>query len=199
MFPSVLLDTAERIRMSHRIAILAGTVLLLAGLFTYFVYLPKTEEITMLKADIQRLVQSINQAKIKARSLAQFEEEYKNVSEQFTEALKLLPNEREIPALLRSITQQGSESKLEFKMFTPQKERPKGFYVEIPFSLEVGGSYHDVAVFFDKIGSMERIVNITEVNMKPVAELSNTLNTKCEAVTYRFKGQADEPAQPKKK
>ncbi|RJR19115.1 MAG: pilus assembly protein PilO [Desulfobacteraceae bacterium] len=199
MFPSALIELIEKIKMPHRIAILAGTVVLLAGLFIYLIYLPKSEEIERLEGDVQRLTQSLNQAKIKARSLAKFQEEYKTVSEQFREALNLLPNEREIPALLRSITQQGSDSKLEFILFSPQRERPKDFYVEIPFSLEVNGTYHDVAVFFDKIGRMDRIVNITEVSMKPVAELSTMLSTRCEAVTYRFKGQMDEKPAEKKK
>lgn len=198
MLPSALVETVEKLKMPHRIAILAGTILLLAGAFVYFIYMPKTEEIERLTQDVQRLNNSINQARIKARSLAKFEEEYKTVSEQFQEALKLLPNEREIPALLRSITQQGADSKLEFVLFSPQKERAKDFYMEIPFSLEVNGQYHDVAVFFDKIGKMERIVNITEITMKPVAELSTNLNTKCEAVTYRFKGQLDEKPGQKK-
>jgi type IV pilus assembly protein PilO len=198
MLPSALVETVERLKMPHRIAILAGTILLLAGAFIYFIYMPKTEEIERLTQDVQRLNNSIAQARIKAKSLAKFEEEYKTVSEQFQEALKLLPNEREIPALLRSITQQGADSKLEFVLFSPQKERAKDFYMEIPFSLEVNGQYHDVAVFFDKIGKMERIVNITEITMKPVAELSTNLNTKCEAVTYRFKGQVDEKPGQKK-
>jgi len=48
-----------------------------------------------------------------------------------------------------------------------------------------------VAVFFDKVGQMERIVNILNVSMIPVKDRSTILNTKCDAVTYRFKGEID--------
>jgi len=55
-------------------------------------------------------------------------------------------------------------------------------------SIQVTGNYHDVAVFFDKVGRMKRIVNIINVSMQPEKSLSTMLNTKCTAITYRFKG-----------
>ena len=118
---------------------------------------------------------------------------------QFQEALKLLPNTKEIPSLLKSITQLGTDSQLEFLLFSPQRERPQDFFMEIPVSIEVKGSYHNVAVFFDKVGQMERIVNILNVSMTPVKERATILTTRCDAVTYRFKGEADATSQQPKK
>jgi len=63
----------------------------------------------------------------------------------------------------------------------------------------VSGKYHDVAIFFDRIGRMERIVNILNVAMKPVGARSTDLVTTCDAVTYRFKGSSDEGQTKKKK
>jgi type IV pilus assembly protein PilO len=89
----------------------------------------------------------LNQAKMKARALKEFEEEFAEVEIQFAEALNLLPNTKEIPALLKTVTQLGTDSQLEFVLFSPQRERPKDFYMEIPVSIQVSGSYHNVAVF----------------------------------------------------
>jgi type IV pilus assembly protein PilO len=80
---------------------------------------------------------------------------------------------------------------LEFLVFTPQAERPKDFYVEIPVAIEISGNYHNVAIFFDKVGRMDRIVNILDVSMQPTKEYSTDLVTKCTAITYRFKGDVD--------
>ncbi|MEE9610799.1 MAG: type 4a pilus biogenesis protein PilO, partial [Desulfatiglandales bacterium] len=115
------------------------------------------------------------------------------------QALRLLPNKKEIPRLLRSVTQLGSDSQLEFRLFSPQKERAQDFIMEIPVSIEVSGTYHNVAAFFDRVGRMERIVNILNVSMKPVKARSTTLITQCDAVTYRFKGGSDVGATRKKK
>jgi type IV pilus assembly protein PilO len=187
-----IFEKVEKLKMIHRILILVGTIVLLAGIFVALVYIPKSNEITRLNKEIAGLEKKINQAKIKARTLKKFEAEQVEVEAQFGEALKLLPNEREIPTLLRSITQLGSDANLEFRLFSPNKEKARDFYIEIPVSMEVSGTYHDVATFFDKVGRMKRIVNILDISMKPVKERSTNLTTKCDAVTYRFKREVDE-------
>jgi len=192
------IEKVGKIKMPYRIAILAGTIILLAGLFIWFVYLPKSEQIEATRQEIKKLEAKLNQAMVKARALEKFEAEFAQVDAQFVEALNLLPNTKEIPGLLKAITQLGTDSQLEFVLFSPQKEKAKDFYMEIPVAIEVSGSYHNVAVFFDKVGSMERIINILNVSMTPVKERSTTLRTKCDAVTYRFKGEADAPPKPKK-
>ena len=194
-----LFEKVEKLKMVHRILIFAGTIALLAGLFAWLVYIPKTNVIAGLRKEIAGLDKKINQAKIKVRSLKKFEREQVEVEAQFQEALRLLPNKREIPALLRSITQLGSDANLEFRLFSPQREKVRDFYVQIPVSMEVSGSYHNVAVFFDKVGKMERIVNILDISMKPIKSRSTSLTTKCSAVTYRFKRKADENAEKGKK
>ena len=198
MKTGALFEKVEKIKMPIRIAIFLGTLVLLAGLFIYFVYLPKTEEIATTREEIAKLQQKLNQAIVRARALKKFEAEYAEVDAQFQEALKLLPNTKEIPSLLKSITQLGTDSQLEFLLFSPQRERAQDFFMEIPVSIEVSGTYHNVAIFFDKVGQMERIVNILNVSMTPQKERSTTLTTRCDAVTYRFKGETDATAQPKK-
>jgi len=199
MKTGALFEKIEKIKMPIRIAIFLGTIVLLAGLFIWFIYLPKSEEIAQTRAEIATLQQKLNQAIVRAKALKKFEAEYAEVDAQFQEALKLLPNTKEIPSLLKSITQLGTDSQLEFLLFSPQRERLQDFFVEIPVSIEVSGTYHNVAVFFDKVGQMERIVNILNVSMSPQKDRSTTLTTKCDAVTYRFKGETDAKPQPTKK
>ncbi len=198
MKTGALFEKVEKIKMPIRIAIFLGTLVLLAGLFIWLIYIPKTEEIATTREEIAKLQQKLNQAIVRARALKKFEVEYAEVDAQFQEALSLLPNTKEIPSLLKSITQLGTDSQLEFLLFSPQRERAQDFFMEIPVSIEVSGTYHNVAIFFDKVGQMERIVNILNVSMTPQKERSTTLTTRCDAVTYRFKGETDASAQPKK-
>ncbi|MGE5839691.1 MAG: type 4a pilus biogenesis protein PilO [Deltaproteobacteria bacterium] len=198
MKTGALFEKVEKMKMSVRIAIFAGTLVLLAGLFVYFVYVPYSEEIAKTREEIKGLKLKLNQAIARARALKKFEADCAEVDAQFQEALRLLPNTKEIPSLLKSITQLGTDSQLEFLLFSPQRERAQDFFMEIPVSIEVKGTYHNVAVFFDKVGQMERIVNILNVSMTPEKERSTILTTKCDAVTYRFKGETDATPQPKK-
>jgi type IV pilus assembly protein PilO len=198
MNTGALFEKVEKIKMPIRIAIFLGTLVLLAGLFVYFVYIPKTEEIATTREEIAKLQQKLNQAVVRARALKKFEAEYAEVDAQFQEALRLLPNTKEIPSLLKSITQLGTDSQLEFLLFSPQKERAQDFFMEIPVSIEVSGTYHNVAIFFDKVGQMERIVNILNVSMTPQKERSTIVTARFDAVTYRFKGETDATSQAKK-
>lgn len=183
-----LVEKVEKLGMGVRIAVFAGTIVVLAGLFVYFVFLPKSDEIGRLEERIESLERQVVLARTRARNLAKLKVEMAELDERFKEALKLLPNEREIPTLLRTITQMGSDSNLEFHLFKPEREIPKDFYVAIPVSIEVAGGFLDVISFFDKVGGMERIVNIVDVSMHPEKDFSTTLKTVCTAVTYRFKG-----------
>jgi len=199
MEESPFLEKIEKMPMAYRVLILVGTIILLGGLFVWLVVLPKTGEIAKTKKEIVTLNQRLNQARIRVRNLKKFEAEQAAVNAQFREALKLLPNESEIPSLLRSITQLGTDSHLDFLLFSPKKEKAKDFYIEIPVAIKVRGTYHDVTLFFDKVGQMERIVNILDVSMKPAKPLSTTLITTCNAVTYRFKGTKNATTGAKKK
>ncbi len=181
------IEKIEKLRLRVRIIFFVLTVLLLGGLFAYFIYLPKSNEIARLEDKIENLERQLLLAKSRARNLEKLKAEMAQVEADFQEALKLLPNEREIPSLLRTITQMGNDSNLVFHLFKPENEVPKDFYIEIPVSIEVDGGFLDVATFFDKVGGMERIVNIVNVSMRPEQDLSTTLKTNCTAVTYRFK------------
>ena len=201
MRPAVeaILDTTQKIKKGHRILILAGTLFLLGGSFYALVYMPYSEEIYQLNEEISGLKHRIALTKIKIKKLAKFRAERTRVEKQFKEALKILPDKREIPSLQKGITQQGINSKLQFRLFKPGKEAPQGFYVKIPVSIEVGGTYGDVALFFDKVRRMDRIVNIVNISMRPKTPLSTDLVTKCTAITYRFKTKAEQKAAKDKK
>ena len=144
------------------------TAAFLAAGFFFGVWQPKHAEVAQISQEIKDLDMKIRKARISAKKLPEFEAKEAKVDTQFAEALKLLPNKKEIPALLTNITQLGNDSNLEFRLFSPQREKPVGFYFMLPVSVEVSGKYHDVATFFDKVGRMERIVNILDVTMKPV-------------------------------
>jgi len=191
-------DSISKISKVQRVLIFVGTVVILVGLFIWFIYLPKTKDIARLKTNITNLENQIALAKVKAKNLQKLEEEYAGIQQELSLALKLLPTSSEIPTLLENITKLGNESNLEFILFSPKKEVSKQFYVEIPVSIEVNGGYHDVAVFFDKVGKLDRIVNVMDVSMKPTAKDNTDLHTSCTAVTYRFKEKVETKSVPKK-
>jgi len=186
-----ILDACEKMKKGHRILIFVGTLLLLGGGFFYLVWMPMTSEIASVEKEIADLKQKLNMAKIQARQLAKFKETEARLDKELLKAVKLLPHKREIPSLLTEVSELGVKSNLQFRLFSPEKEELKAFYVEIPVSIEVSGRYRDVALFFDRVKNMGRIVNIVNISIAPQKELSTNLITRCKAITYRFKTEAD--------
>ena len=181
-----LYNKIEDIKMPVRLGIFFGTIIVFIALFVWLVYLPKTESIRTLNESIQGVEGQLNSAKLRRQKLPEKRAEKEKVDLQFAAAQRLLPSDKEIPELLTKITELGTASNLDMSTFVPQGLRNKGFYAEIPIALQITGTYHDVAVFFEKVGKMDRIMNIQNVRMTPVSARSTTLNVTCNAITYTF-------------
>jgi len=196
---NVYFDKISKLRMTHRVLIFVGTVVLIVGLFIWLVYIPKADEIKTIKSDLDRLERNIRLVRVRAKNLKKLEANFAKFQADLKVAIKLLPTTSEIPSLLKNITKLGNDANLEFLLFSPEKQVSKEFYVEIPVRIEVLGSYHNVAMFFDKVGKLDRIVNVVDVDMTPIQELSTTLKTSCKATTYMFEEVKKTESVPKKK
>ena len=87
---------------------------------------------------------------------------------QYKQVMRALPEKEEIPSLLAGISQVGKDAGLEFSsLSSPSRRTRKDFYAEIPVDISVSGSYHQVAVFMDKVANLPRIVNIRNIKMTP--------------------------------
>ena len=187
-------EKVEKLSKVQRVLISVGFFTLLAGVFIYFFFWPKLEKIQTLTADLKKLEDKLKTAKRNAADLKKFQTKMKEAEAQFNMAMKKLPEKEEIPSLLTSISRSGQDVGLEFLLFEPKSEVRKEFYAEIPVAMKVKGGYHDLAVFFDKVARLSRIVNIKNIEMGREKD-STDLNASCTAVTYKFV----EPAPPKKK
>jgi len=187
-FTELLLEKIDKIgKLSrlYRILICLGIFSMLIGPFVYFSYQPKVKKIDELKQEQETLETRLVRAKAKARQLKHFQDKLKKAQTEFKIAVKKLPEKKEIPSLLSSISRSGRDAGLEFLLFEPRDERTKEFYAEIPVSIIVTGNYHKTALFFDKVARLHRIVNIDDITMI-ATKGSGDLRTSCTAVTYRF-------------
>lgn len=196
-----VIDKVEKLTKLQRILICAVTLVLIIGLFVYFAYLPKNKTIEYLTKDYTKLQKEIETAKRQARNLAQFQAEYEKAQADLKIVQERLPKKNEIPKLLANISQSGHDSGLEFLLFKPEPEIIKGFFAEIPVSIEVIGTYHQVALFFDRISRLERVVNIKniKISVSNTKDSSSKLKTSCMAVTYKFLENAKPQAASKTK
>jgi len=193
--PSFPFEKIAALTRVHRIAICAGTFLLLGGLFFYLIYMPKAGKIDELKKNYGDLEIKLTRARAASKHFDKYQSQYKEAQARFRLALQLLPDKKEIPSLLESISRSGRRSGLEFLLFKPEKEVPKDFYAEIPVKIQVRGGYHNLAMFFDQVARLSRIVNISNIKIKGTKDSKKAgtcLEASCVATTFRFVGHAPE-------
>ena len=196
---SPVFEKIEKISKAQRMIIYCGTITILIGAFVYFCCLPKHKTIDKLNQNYDKLEQQLALAKINAMQLGKFRNNMKKAEKDYRLVMKALPEKQEIPALLAGISQAGKLVGLEFLLFQPKAEIKKDFYAEIPVSIQVAGNYHNVGLFFDKVATLPRIVNIEEIKMIHLKG-SGELITSCSAVTYKFidEAPAEESGEKKK-
>ncbi len=169
----------------QRVLIYASAIVLLVGSFAYFAYLPKHKEIVRLESEYKKLSQKLDKARKTAKQLNFYRTKMKAAEAQFKIVMKALPEKEEIPALLNGISQAARDAGLDITKFQPNPEIAREFYAEVPITINVSGNYHNVAMFFDRISNLPRIVTIGAVKLLPEKE-GLKLSTSCTAVTYKF-------------
>ncbi len=190
------LEKVESLSRVQRILISSVFFILIVGIFIYFFYWPKFDKISSLNKDLTTLEKKLSTAKRNAADLKKFQAQMKEAEAQFNMAMKKLPEKEEIPSLLTAISDSGQAVGLDFLLFEPKAEKKKEFYAEIPVAMSLRGDYHNLAIFFDQVARLNRIVNIENIQMsrgKSKGSGASELTAKCTAVTYKF---IDEP--PKK-
>ena len=188
----------------QKILILVLVVILEAAALVWFLYLPKHKELSGLKVELSKLQSEIDDKTRIATNLPRLQKEYDQLNVELAQALTELPNSKEIPSLLTSITALGKNAGLDFLVFRPKGEVVKDFYAEVPVDIVVSGSYFSVANFFAAVANLPRIVNITNVAFSDIKNVNNRMMTKvtCLATTFRFLDKKEikdekKPAPPK--
>lgn len=183
-----LFDKIEQLTKPQRLIIYAATIVVVIGLAVWLLFWPAHKDIDRLAKQLASAQAELAKAKKNASELNDWRNKMKQKEAQYQTVRRALPEKEEIPSLLAGISQAGKDAGLDFLLFQPKGEKPQGFYAEIPVDIVISGQYHQVAVFFDKVAHLPRIVNIRDIAMKPGSGQDNTgdLSTTCQAVTYKF-------------
>ncbi|MCX5833181.1 MAG: type 4a pilus biogenesis protein PilO [Deltaproteobacteria bacterium] len=176
-----------------RKAMLLIVVFLLLGFAYYSVYLQKAlSDKGKLEENLASLKQQIAQKQLVIEEMKRYEKEIANLKKDLEIAMAKLPEQKEIPGLLISVSEAGGYGGVEFLLFEPMEPVWKEFYAELPVKITVNGGYHDTAQFFERVAKLPRIVNISNIAMeKAKNESKSNLTTTCLIKTYMFGEKAE--------
>jgi type IV pilus assembly protein PilO len=189
-------DLLERFfDLDTRTRILAGVGAALLVIFAYwnFVYAPRRAFVADQRTQIENLVDTRTRKQKLVANLDEERAQVRRLQAELRAAEVRLPDEKEIPDLLSTVSSAGRESGLEILLFKLKPERYQEFYAEVPVEVLVRGNYHQVATFFDKVSRLDRIVNVGDIDIKapPTPDDRVTVDTSCSAVTFRFLDEAE--------
>jgi type IV pilus assembly protein PilO len=198
---ALTVDSILKLPRPKKVLLLAVVLCALAGLYLWRFFLPSQEQLSEAQRQGAKLENELNNSKAIARDLQKYNEQVAKLNEELKNALTQLPNEKEIPEILKTISSLGKESNLEFTLFKPRPEQPQQFFANVPIDLVALGSYHNVGMFFDKVSKLPRIINVVDFNLtkakdakdlKGKSENEILLRTSCMISTYRFIEQKSE-------
>ena len=204
---ALTVDSIAKLPRSKKIMLLAVILLALAGVYYYFLFAPEKQQLDALETKYNTLAKQLQESKDIHHNLEKFEAEVSELNAQLAVVRTQLPDEKEIPELLKNISSLGKESRLEFILFRPKPEEPQQFYANVPIDLAVTGHYHDLGVFFDKVSKLPRIINVVNFNMiranqakvKGVVTDDTAVRASCLLNTYRFVEKKPEEKKVEKK
>jgi Tfp pilus assembly protein PilO len=169
----------------------AFLVLALAGIgaFGYYYEWPARGDLDLKRQQAAALQKDINMGTATAKKLPEFRAQVSELEARLNNLKAVLPEEKDAADLLRRMQGVAAQSNLTIKSFKPADPVTKTLHSEWPINLELEGTYHNLAIFFDRVSKFTRIVNISRLDVKGKesngkADPNSTITASCVATTF---------------
>jgi len=188
---------------SHKVAFWVFSFVFFGYLFWQYFYSANAAELTELRERRDSLESQIVHERRLARNLEKIRAEVKELDVKLKFAMQELPDRQEIPDILSSVSDLATASGLDVDLFKTRPEILREFYAEVPVTISVEGTYHNVATFFDEVGHLPRIININQVAIRNPRQTEQGMQVQvdCTATAFRFLDESErvQIEEPKKK
>jgi type IV pilus assembly protein PilO len=167
-----------------------GAFLVLAcggvGAFYYYYEMPQRTEMVSRQTQLKALRKDIDKGLETAKQLPEFRAQVDDLEQRLISLSAVLPEEKDAADLLRRMQTVATQSDLTIKSFKPSPVVTQQLHAEWPINLQLDGTYHNLAIFFDRVGKFTRIVNISglAIKGKPKPEPDSTITADCVATTF---------------
>jgi type IV pilus assembly protein PilO len=158
---------------------------LMVGLFYWQYEMPLRADMASRQNQLDSLRADIAKGQATANKLPEFQNEVGDLETRLGTLRSVLPEEKDAADLLRRMQTLALQSNLTLRSFKPQATATRQLHAEWPISLELEGTFHDLALFFDRVGKFTRIVNISALTIKGKDAASGaTISASCVATTF---------------
>jgi len=153
--------------------------------FSYSDMLQQQKDKEARLADLQKQIRALEAT---ANKLPEFQREVQALEARLETLKRILPPEKEMPDLMRRVQYLAAQSSLKVAKFNPTAPKQQDFYQEVPITLALEGTYHNLGAFLDRVSRMSRLVNMGDVKIKAQSSptINNTIAIDATATTYVY-------------
>lgn len=161
----------------------------------WFVVRDHSAALEQAREEERQLLDAFRTKAIKAAYLPRVRQRLDRLGAQMQDVRRMLPTSVEIPSLLDSINDAAVENRLTIDHIRSRPAVDKAFYVEHPFSIQVQGSYHQIAGFVAEMAALSRVVTQHDFILEPLPkQSSDRLSLSMQARTYSYQSPAAKEA-----
>ncbi|MDR3554683.1 MAG: type 4a pilus biogenesis protein PilO [Syntrophobacteraceae bacterium] len=172
---------------AHKALLFVGTLFFMGVVFYYLQFQSQLDTISQLDSQISSQQATLVSLKAAAARVKVLTKGISQSEQELNKLLTLLPDQKEIPGLLESVSRLGAYVGLENILFQPEPERLSEFYATIPVRLDLIGTFDDLGVFLDSVSKLDRILKVESLDLvRQTQAQTPLLKVTCEIVTYRF-------------
>jgi type IV pilus assembly protein PilO len=142
-------------------AVVVGAVVLVTGASYMVVYKSQHDANTTAQQNLDAKLRENRELEVYQPKLAEIERQLANLKLQLEIERKIVPDVKEVDNFMRMLDTEAVKSGVEIRRYTARPVSQKDFYSEVPFELELDGPYYSMLNFFDRVGKLERIVNVS--------------------------------------
>jgi len=161
--------------------VVGGAVLITAGLY-YTVFKSQRDQNTAAQAALDSKKKENAELEAYRPKLAEIERQLASLKQQLEIERRIVPDEKEVDGFIRMLDAEASKAGIEIRRYTAQPVAQKDFYTEVPFEMELDGPYYSMLNFFDRVGKLERIVNVSSLLVSTTRKPSDAKAKK----TYQY-------------
>ena len=163
-----------------------GLAVALAVSVQYMWFSGINDDIKRKKGELDSLNQEIQKGRAAERKLSQFREEVKRLELELGKLLLILPSQRNTEELIKRVEALTRQGDFSLKKFTPGEFVHKDFYSEWPIDIQLDGTYHNLALLFDRMSRFSRIVNVEELKITGIADTGKSIAASFVAKTFIY-------------
>lgn len=156
-----------------QLGIIVGVAVGLAVAFYFLVLQGKMDENKRALEALQARQKQVEQLRPYVTKLDDLNRQIVSLQMQLEILKKIVPEEKEAEGFLHLMQEQAANAGIEVRRYTAEAGSTKEFYTEVPFGMDLDGPYYGVLNFFERVAKLERVINITNLQMSTVKKPSD--------------------------